>query len=243
MAATLPLGRRLVGLVASTWRLGIVAAVLVLIPSSLLLFDELRESLLGWPAGRIGLLIALTAAAATAGAAIGRVLEGLRHEVFTDVLTGLYNRRFMDAQLDLLDAKAGRYGRNFSVVAFDLDGLKRVNDAYGHEVGDLVICTFAAILRGALRRSDVAIRTGGDEFIAILPETPSADLNVVFERVRSRLAEARARDPRLGVTVSAGAAGWTSGRAVSHLVREADRMLYEAKRYGRDRLEVEPAAA
>lgn len=228
---------------ATTWSLSLLVGVLVAIPFAFLELDGPRELLLASPAGRAAVLIVLIAFGALVGASTGRLVDGLRRQVVTDSLTGLYNRRFMDTQLELLDAKASRYGRRYAVLAFDLDGLKAINDRHGHGVGDMAICTFAAILRRALRRSDVAIRTGGDEFIAILPETPASGVHIVYERVRTSLAAAREADPRLALTVSAGAVGWRDGRAVSALVQDADRLLYDAKRSGKDRLEVELSGA
>jgi diguanylate cyclase (GGDEF)-like protein len=233
--------RPLVDMFAGPWRLAGLVAILVGVPSAFLLLDEARAVMLGTGAGRAAILVVLTAFGALVGASVGRLIETLRREAMTDALTGLFNSRFMDAHLEALDAKAARYGRRYAVVAFDLDGLKTVNDRYGHDVGDLAIRTFAAILRRSLRRSDIAVRRSGDEFIAILPETPTRDAHVVFERVRSALAEASARDPRLALTVSAGAVGWRAGRPLATLLGEADRLLYDAKRAGRDRLAVEPA--
>jgi diguanylate cyclase (GGDEF)-like protein len=235
--------RPIADMFAGTWRLAAVVAVLVGVPSAFLLLDDAGAVMLGTGAGRATILLILTAFGAVVGASVGRLIETLRHEAMTDDLTGLYNARFMDAHLESLDAKAARYGRQYAVLAFDLDGLKGVNDRYGHDVGDLAIRTFAAILRRSLRRSDIAIRRSGDEFIAILPETPARDVQIVFDRVRTALAEATARDPRLAVTASAGAVGWRAGRPLATLLNEADRLLYDAKRSGRDRLAVETAAA
>jgi diguanylate cyclase (GGDEF)-like protein len=234
--------RPIVDMFAGTWRLAGIVAILVGVPSAFLLLDDAGAVLLGSGAGRMVILAVLTAFGALLGASTGRLIETLRQEAMTDGLTGLYNSRYMDAHLESLDAKAARYGRNYSVLAFDLDGLKQVNDRYGHDVGDLAIRTFAAILRRSLRRSDIAIRRSGDEFIAILPETPSRDVHVVFGRVQAALAETRQRDPRLAITASAGAVGWRAGRPLATLLTEADRLLYEAKRAGRDRLQVEPVA-
>jgi len=221
----------------------ILVAVLVAIPTSLVLVDELRTALLGPPIGRIIFMVLLIGAGAFIGATAGQVISVLQRQVFMDTLTGLYNRRFMDAELGLLQSRAGRYGHDYSVLVLDLDGLKRVNDAHGHEAGDLALRSFADILRASLRGSDVAIRTGGDEFVAILPETPCQNAHIVYGRIRKQLAELRQRDPRMTIGVSAGAVGWRTGRTLEQLVSEADALLLHAKRRGKDRLEVEPATA
>lgn len=171
-----------------------------------------------------------------------RVLDALRQQALTDPLTGLYNRRFMDEQLAVFDSLAQRHGRPYSVIAFDLDGLKGVNDAFGHDAGDDLIRDFGLLLRERLRESDVAIRTGGDEFVAILPETSMPEATEVFERIREAIKE-WAGDPRRAVTVSAGAVTWHAGRAPEELVQVADEMLYRAKRAGRDQVVAEPPAA
>lgn len=224
-------------------RLGVVIALLVGIPTAILLVDSLREGILGRPEGRIAILLVLLAMGGAMGVFAGQLLRALRQQAYTDSLTGLYNRRFMDAQLGLLDSRAGRYGRDYSVLVFDIDGLKLVNDTYGHDAGDLAIRRFAKILADALRRSDVAIRTGGDEFVAVLPETPSRDARIIFDRVRAKVLALRETDPRLEISVSAGAVGWRSGRTLEKLVQDADALLLTAKRAGKDRLEAEPIPA
>lgn len=236
-------GWRVQAFLAHPVRLGILVALLVGIPTAMLLIDELRVGVLGSAEGRIAVLLLLLAAGGTVGVIAGQLLQALRRQAFTDSLTGLYNRRFMDVQLGLLDSRAGRYGRHYAVLVFDIDGLKQVNDTYGHDVGDLALRRFATILSDALRRSDVAIRTGGDEFVAILPETPCHDAHVIFDRVRARVLALRDTDPRLEISVSAGAVGWRSGRSLEKLVHDADSLLLTAKREGKDRLETELAPA
>lgn len=236
-------GWRLQAFLAHPIRLGIIIALLVGIPTAILLIDELRAGALGSAEGRIAVLLLLLATGGTVGLIAGQLLQALRRQAFTDGLTGLYNRRFMDVQLGLLDSRAGRYGRNYSVLVFDLDGLKQVNDTHGHDVGDIALRRFATILSDALRRSDVGIRTGGDEFVAVLPETPCADARIIFDRIRARVLALRDTDPRLAISVSAGAVGWRSGRSLERLVQDADALLLTAKRAGKDRLEAEPVAA
>ena len=204
--------------------------------------EQLRPLAAGLIAGNIFLVVLLAAAALLVARATRRMLEAMKQQAVTDHLTGLYNRRFMAEQLELFDSLAKRYGRPYSVIAFDLDGLKRVNDQYGHEAGDAVLRDFARLLTGALRDSDIAVRLGGDEFIAILPETSMAEATKVFDRVRAAL-HAMTADASRAVTVSAGAVAWHAGRDAQQLVRVADEMLYRAKHEGRDRVVTEQVAA
>lgn len=224
-------------------RAATTVALLVAVPTAFILVDELRGVLQASPATRIAFMVVLIASGAFIGATAGQVIEVLQRQAFLDTLTGLYNRRFMEAELGLMHSRAGRYGHDYSVMVFDLDGLKRVNDDHGHDAGDLAIRSFAEILRECLRGSDVAIRTGGDEFVAILPETPCRNAHVVYDRIRTKLADLRGRDPRMSIGVSGGAVGWRTGRSLEELISEADTLLIHAKKLGKDRLEVEAAAA
>lgn len=230
---------RLQGFLGHPLRFALVIALLLAIPIAFILTDELRAALLGPPAGRMLFMILILSVGAAIGALAGQLISALRSQAFLDQLTGLYNRRFMDAELGLLQSRAGRYGRDYSVLVLDIDGLKPVNDVHGHDVGDIALRQFADVLRAALRGSDVAIRTGGDEFVAILPETPCHDAHIVFDRIRRQTLALREADPRLRISVSAGAVGWRTGRSLESLVQEADALLLTAKRGGKDRLESE----
>jgi diguanylate cyclase (GGDEF)-like protein len=234
-----PFALRLQGVLGHPLRFALLIALLMAIPFAFILTDELRDALLGPPAGRALFMILLLGLGAAIGALAGQLISALRSQAFLDQLTGLYNRRFMDAELGLLQSRAGRYGRDYSVIALDIDGLKPLNDAHGHDVGDTALRQFADVLRAALRGSDVAIRTGGDEFVAILPETPCHDAHIVFDRIRRNTLALRESDPRIRISVSAGAVGWRTGRSLESLVHEADALLLSAKRGGKDRLESE----
>jgi diguanylate cyclase (GGDEF)-like protein len=234
---------RMQGFLGHPIRFAAVIGALVGIPTALVLADEARAVLVGPPLGRAVFVILLLAAGGAIGASAGQIISALRSQAFLDTLTGLYNRRFMDAELGLLQSRAGRYGHDYSVLVLDIDGLKRVNDVHGHEAGDLALRGFADVLRASLRGSDVAIRTGGDEFVAILPETPCHDAHIVFDRIRRQTHALRESDPRLKISVSAGAVGWKTGRTLESLVQDADALLLDAKRGGKDRLETETLAS
>lgn len=230
---------RLQGFLGHPIRFAAVIAMLVGIPLAIVLVDELRNALLGPPLGRILFVLLLLGIGAAIGAAAGQIISALRSQAFMDSLTGLYNRRFMDLELGLLQSRAGRYGHDYSVLVLDIDGLKRINDTYGHDVGDLALRRFADVLRASLRGSDVAIRTGGDEFVGILPDTPCHEAHIIYDRIRYQTLALQGTDPRIRISVSAGAVGWRSGRTIESLVHDADALLLTAKRGGKDRLEIE----
>lgn len=148
---------------------------------------------------------------------------------FTDALTGLYNRRYAEDLLKRLVSEAAR-GRSFSVLVLDLDGLKRLNDTLGHAAGDRVLTRIGELLRIQLRGSDVAIRQGGDEFLALLPGTREDQANVVAERLRRAIRDDDWSAIGRPVSISVGAAEWQKGQSGDDVVKAADARLYEAKR-------------
>ena len=148
---------------------------------------------------------------------------------FTDTLTGLYNRRYAEDLLRRLVSEAAR-GRPFSVLALDLDGLKRLNDTLGHAAGDRVLEQLGKLLRLQLRGADVPIRVGGDEFLALLPGTREDQAKVVGERLRMAVRDHDWSAIGLPVSISVGAAEWRSGQSGDDVVKAADARLYEAKR-------------
>jgi diguanylate cyclase (GGDEF)-like protein len=151
-----------------------------------------------------------------------RLIESVRSLSLTDSLTGLANRRHMDVVMEHAWS-AARRGEALAVMVMDLDGFKAVNDAQGHQAGDRVLCQVADVLRSEARGSDVVVRFGGDEFLAILPGGNAAAAHALADRVRARLGGA--------VGMSAGVAVYRPELSTpDDLVREADRALYENKR-------------
>jgi two-component system cell cycle response regulator len=154
-----------------------------------------------------------------------------------DPLTGLYNRRHLAEHLASSASASRRHRHPLSIVLFDLDHFKSVNDHHGHAAGDAVLREFAARLRSNLRVEDVAARWGGEEFLVLLPMTDRKGAAAFADRIRAALS-AEPFDLGNGqtgtVTVSAGSA--TSGAEdVEVLVQQADEALYAAKAAGRDR--------
>mgnify|MGYP002621022699 FL=1 len=156
-----------------------------------------------------------------------------------DALTGLHNRRHLETTLKAEFRRVRRYGGELSLVLFDIDHFKAVNDEYGHQAGDAVLKAVAERLCSVLRQSDVAGRYGGEEFMAILPNTELAGGMALAERLRQVIA----RDPvpwgdrAVSITVSIGVSALRADTA-SHekLVSEADAALYRAKAEGRNRI-------
>jgi diguanylate cyclase (GGDEF)-like protein len=168
-----------------------------------------------------------------------RVLETAQRQAITDGLTGLYNRHFMSEQLRLLHSLATRHARGYSVIAIDVDHLKQVNDTFGHEMGDAALRGLANALRRTLRASDVPVKTGGDEFLVLLPDTELIEAARVAKRIRDAIDEQGKADPDSAITVSLGVAGWRAGRDAKAVLEAADSALYTAKGAGRDRIAVE----
>jgi diguanylate cyclase (GGDEF)-like protein len=162
----------------------------------------------------------------------------------TDDLTGIANRRHLGERLRLERARAARYGRPISLAMVDVDHFKAVNDAHGHDAGDAVLRGVARTVTGSLRESDLLGRWGGEELLAILPETDAAGALALAERLRAAVEAARVEhDGRVhGVTVSVGLSTWTpsapgaDGPAEDALLKQADEALYRAKAAGRNRV-------
>jgi len=172
-----------------------------------------------------------------------RVLETAQRQATTDGLTGLHNRHFLQEQLRLLQSLATRHGQAYAVIAIDVDGLKQVNDTFGHEMGDLALRGFANTLRRTIRGSDVGVRTGGDEFLVLIPRGNLNDAKILAERLREAVELQGRSEPHTAITVSAGVAAWRSERTAEQVLEAADAMLYAAKRAGKDRVMVEAPVA
>jgi len=168
-----------------------------------------------------------------------RLRERLRLQATKDGLTGLFNRRFMEEVLERESRRALRKQRQLAVFMVDIDHFKRVNDLFGHEVGDLVLREVATCLKANIRQEDFACRYGGEEFLLVLPES---DLGALMPRALAILNAVRALSiTHLGqpigtLSVSIGMAAIPQhGRDATEVVRSADQALYRAKNEGRNR--------
>ena len=152
-----------------------------------------------------------------------------RRNASTDHLTGVYDRRSGFAELEREIARARRLAQPLAIVFFDVDGLKEINDKYGHNAGDRMLLEFTATLRNQLRAYDILMRYGGDEFVCVFPGMSSSDAQA---RLAS-LGEALHSAPEHG-SVSVGIAELQDGDSADDVIARADAALYSARRQSRD---------
>jgi diguanylate cyclase (GGDEF)-like protein len=158
---------------------------------------------------------------------IVRLFKDVRRLAVSDSVTGLANYRHLLDSLELEIQRTGRTGRGFAILLFDLDGLKKINDQFGHQVGTRALCRVAQVLRSQSRTIDTSARHGGDEFALVLPETTGQGAQEVLSRVRDHIAH-DGEDPIL--SVSAGFAIYPrDGQTAESLLEAADRSLYHMK--------------
>ncbi|QTD49590.1 two-component regulator propeller domain-containing protein [Sulfidibacter corallicola] len=179
-----------------------------------------------------------------AGIAIenARLFSQVKRLATTDELTGIFNRRYFFELAEREFERASRYRKNLSLIMFDIDHFKRVNDTYGHQTGDSVIQFIAETILGQLRKSDLMARFGGEEFIVLLPETDPENARLVANRLHQSLRKRFTTRPPSNiprVTASFGVVTIHDNvRDLEALIEEADRALYQAKAAGRDQVVV-----
>ncbi|MBI3394937.1 MAG: diguanylate cyclase [Spirochaetia bacterium] len=159
-----------------------------------------------------------------------------------DTLTGLWNRRVFFDTLQKEINRAQRYGSPLSVLMLDLDFFKQVNDTHGHIAGDLTLKAMAATMRQSLRASDFAARTGGEEFMVILPDTPISGGLRTAEKLQAGIQAMVVdfEDRKISITVSIGCAQWREKESQDAFYARLDRLLYESKNAGRNRVSFDP---
>lgn len=165
----------------------------------------------------------------------------LRELTFRDALTGGYNRRYLENALDTETARAARHGRPLSVVMFDLDNFKQINDSRGHIIGDKVLCAVWNATLRSIRGIDTAARYGGDEFALVLPEADAEAAQLIVARLQASVADelkANFQEDTMErhVTLSIGVATALLARSMSsqQMLDHADQFLYQAKRAGKN---------
>lgn len=170
----------------------------------------------------------------------GNMMEKLEALAATDSLTGLLNRRAFYERADIESKRAQRQKSLVSVVTFDLDHFKQVNDRYGHEIGDEALRQSAAACRKQLRDIDIVARFGGEEFVILLPETDLTGAQQVAERLRKALADITIHTAQgtLQFTASFGVSLMLAGTDLTAALQAVDKALYVAKQGGRNRVEV-----
>lgn len=172
---------------------------------------------------------------------LARALAQLQAIATRDELTGLPNRRQMQALMDQELLRSLRHGHDFCIALLDLDHFKRVNDAHGHAAGDAVLRAFAKAGQAALRATDVLARWGGEEFVVLLPDTAMPPALGGMERLRQHIAALRIGvgvdgGAPVSITVSIGLTGHRSSDTLAQTLQRADELLYRAKAEGRDRI-------
>lgn len=166
-------------------------------------------------------------------------LEVVKEESLTDQLTKLSNRKSLDEELVKLEEYYDRFGDEFSIVFFDIDKFKNINDTFGHQAGDTVLASFAMILKKLSRDIDVVGRWGGEEFVALLSKDAMQDAVKYANKIRTSVENTKFiyKEQRIPVTVSAGVASRSEEKNIKDLVKLSDKRLYDAKHNGRNRVE------
>lgn len=173
------------------------------------------------------------------------LFQEIQRLAITDTLTGLYNRRYFFERACQEFLHSCRYQHPLTLIMFDLDHFKTVNDTYGHPAGDLVLQTISRLVSQTIRKSDLVARFGGEEFIILLPETPLHDGEFLAERLRQKLASTPIplNEHSISITASFGVCGGNAGdcqiearRAIEMMIEFADQALYQAKQAGRNRV-------
>ncbi len=192
---------------------------------------------------RVGINLAALVLLSYAGIAISRVQRRIREAAIrlstVDSLTDLHNRAFLFNAVDREIERSRRFRRGFCLLMMDLDGLKAVNDRFGHFQGDLVLQGVAGSIRSSLRRVDTAARYGGDEFVALLPETDPSGAYVVAEKIRQKVNElvVESGGQRIATSLSIGVVSYPEdGDTADELMIAADEAMYSSKRLGKNRV-------
>ena len=170
-----------------------------------------------------------------------QLYEHARELAYRDSLTDLYNRRYLMEQIEREFIRAERSKSPLSLIMVDLDGLKDINDSYGHHHGDAFLREVGRIIKVNTRASDVAARWGGDEFMLLATEADSASSSKIAERVRFQVGRYRMEinGRKVGITVSAGVVSYPAhASGISELIKNVDEAMYNAKRGGKNQLRV-----
>lgn len=215
----------------------VTVAVLVCVCDLILTYSAKSRFSLGWYAGRTMTVVAAAVLLVAMLVAFRRVKAAAEFNAAFDALTGLSNRRTVDAALEGAVARARRTQAPLTVIALDLDHFKLVNDRHGHAAGDALLAATGATLRANLRDGDVPARVGGEEFLILMPDTDETSAQLVAERIRAAVAGLEIPEVRTPVTASLGIAHLDpfelDGR---QLLLRADRALYAAKGSGRNQV-------
>ena len=164
------------------------------------------------------------------------VRKKLEVEALHDPLTNVYNKRSFQKLMEYEINKTERYNRNFSLILFDIDFFKKINDKYGHQVGDYILIELTQLINGSIRNSDILCRIGGEEFAIISSETNLEQAYSLSEKIRKTVENYKFKTAGK-VTISLGIAQYSKGMSKYELYNNADKALYVAKQNGRNRTE------
>ena len=178
----------------------------------------------------------VVAACALMGVALHDRERRLVEQAITDPLTGAFNRRHMDFCLDSAVARRVRTGEPASLLLFDVDHFKRINDQFGHSTGDVALKRLVTLVSTRGRRLDLLFRMGGEEFVLLLPATPYAGALAVAESLRETIVAADLLQGRARLSISIGVSELAAGQSAASWIDDADAALYRAKQGGRNRV-------
>jgi len=231
IASALTLGKLI-----TLWEMVLVAACFVFLGNNSSIGEVLSLSYVGRLAAQLAPMILVAYVTTMFSADIRYGLNKAMRLSEVDELTGVFNRRGFAMTVDRLFAQAVRYNRPASILMIDMDRLKPLNDSYGHETGDRMLRLVAKCIQGELRQTDVVARYGGDEFVALLPETPRSGALDVAARIRLAVAGSPLNlgNRSLITSVSVGVATYPEdGRSLDTLLVHADRAMYADKQGAR----------
>ncbi len=152
-----------------------------------------------------------------------------------DPLTGLYNRRFFVKKFEEERERSKRFFKTFSIIMLDIDDFKKINDTYGHNVGDEVLINIANTIMKRIRKTDIAARWGGEEFVILLPETSLKDAVFLAEDIRASIEKIKVSEVKK-ISASFGVAQYMDGDTLYKLINRADEQLYKAKKHGKNQV-------
>jgi diguanylate cyclase (GGDEF)-like protein len=168
------------------------------------------------------------------------IRENLEKMIITDEMTGLFNRRYYDSQINDEMLRAERYNSELSILMIDIDLFKQINDTYGHRAGDFTLKELSKVIKNKIRNTDSAYRTGGEEFMVIAPATNIENAKKAAERLRLAASEIKV-DTKYGsfsITISLGITTFLKGDTYASFNERADIALYKSKDSGRNRTSV-----
>lgn len=162
----------------------------------------------------------------------------IEHLALTDTLTGIANRRYITNLMGKEASRSRRNGALFSLIMCDIDFFKKVNDTYGHDTGDYVLCEVSRIIQENIRKQDIVSRWGGEEFLIMLPETGGESAVSVAEKLRATIERFPMEfgDHKFSITMTFGVSVYESELGIEKSIKKADNALYEGKQTGRNRV-------